>query len=240
MALPHGRNGPSLGGTGVRSSGVTPAYRLLSLIFKDRLVVVFSILVCVVLAVNVKLLWDLSAHIPAQPKAAVSQSVEHALSSAGNVELLRDLRNQLLLLAAVTVICFSAMLYLLVSRVVRPLANLVHAVREISKGDLSLTLSDHDNNELSGLRSALTGVMADFQEVVLLTGATVGNSVTTVERIEKILQDASTAGEDELKLQVDSIKRDLETLSTMANRFQFYHAHFDGRKVVPHGSGTEN
>jgi methyl-accepting chemotaxis protein len=240
MAVPHGRNGPSHGGTGVHSSAVTRPYRLVSSLFKNRLVLIFSVLVCAVVAINVKFLWDLSAQITAHPNAVVSQSAEHAVTSAGNVELLRSFRSQLFILAGVTIICFAAMLYLLVSRVVVPLANLVRAVGAISKGDLSLTLLNHDSNELGELGAVLTGVMADFQEVVLLTGATVGNSVTTLERIEEILQRGSPESRDDLKLQVGSIKSDLETLSTMVNRFQFYHAHFDGRKVVPQGPGTEN
>ncbi len=240
MPLPYGRNGPSLGGTGVHSSAVTRPYGLVSSLFKNRLLLIFAVLVCVVIVINVKFLWDLSAQVPAQPAAAVSQSAEQAVASAGNVELLRNFRNQLFILVGVTIICFLAMLYLLVSRVVMPLSNLVRAVGEISKGDLSLTLLNHDSSELGELGSVVTGVMADFQEVVLLTGATVGNSVTSVERIEKILQHGSPASQDDLKLQVGSIKRDLETLSAMVNRFQFYRAHFDGRKVVPHGPGTEN
>jgi methyl-accepting chemotaxis protein len=240
MALPYGRNGPSLGGTAVHSSAVTQPDRLVSSLLKSRLVLVFLVLVCVVVAINIKFLWDVSAQMPAQPETTVYQSAEHGTASAGEVGLLRNFRNQLFILVGVTIVCFSAMLYLLVSRVIMPLANLVQAVGEISKGDLSLTLLNHGSNELGELRSVVTGVMTDFQEVVLLTGATVGNSVSTVERIEEMLQLGSPASQDDLKLQVGSIKSDLETLRTMVNRFQFYHARFDGRKVVPQGPGTEN
>ncbi len=240
MALPCGTNGPDFGGTCADSRGVTQSHRLLSMAFKNRLVLIFSLLACVVVAINAKFIWDITNEIASQRNVIVSQSAERVASSAGTVDLLRDFRNQLLILAAATIVCFLAIVYLFVKRVLVPLSNLVRAAAKISKGDLSITLLNHDSSELGELGSVVTGIAADFQEVVLITGATVGNSVSSVERIEEMLQQSPPPSQDDLKPHVGSIKKDLETLSAMVKRFQFYHAHFDGRKVVSHGPGTKN
>jgi methyl-accepting chemotaxis protein len=240
MALPCGRNGPGFGGRCADSPGVTQSHRLWSVAFKNRLVLVFSLLVFVVIAVNAKFIWDITDEMALQRNVLVSQSAERAASSTATVDLLRNFRYQLLILAAVTIACFLAIVYLFVKSVVVPLSDLVQAVGKISRGDLSITLLNHDSSELGELGSVVTGVAADFQEVVLMTGATVGNSVSSVERIEEMLQQSPPPSQDDLKTHVGSIRKDLETLSAIVKRFQFYHAHFDGRKVVSHGPGTEN
>src|SRR5512136_713451 len=108
MALPCGRSGPGFDGTCADSPGVTQSHRLLSLAFKNRLVLVFSLLVFVVIVVNAKFIWDVTNEMALQGNVAVSQAADRAVSSTATVDLLRNFRYQLLILAAVTIACFVA------------------------------------------------------------------------------------------------------------------------------------
>ena len=136
-------------------------------------------------------------------------------------------------LLAVMVLCFGSIVYLFFRNVTVPLAGLTRATRRMSRGDLSATVQVHSENDFEEIAQTINDMAANFQEVLLLMGTTVGNLQSSVEEIERLIESDNAACSESLRKQVHAIKRDLELLSSVMREFEFYHTRFDGRKVVP-------
>lgn len=199
-----------------------------------KLAVLFFLLALAAVAVNFKFMMDLSPDLTGKTGTDIRQGLhsDGATVSEGPVSQYAY-RNRMAFLLGMMVLCFGSIIYLFVKRVVLPLNSVEVAAREMSRGNLSVALSTNPGGEIGSLGKAISDLAANYQEVLLLTGATAGNSILAVERIENLLGQQGQASNEELREQVRVIKKDLETLSSLVKDFEFYHARFDGRKVVP-------
>jgi len=199
-----------------------------------KLAVLFFLLALVAVAVNLKLMLDLSLDLPGKTVTDVKQGVqsEGAAVSEG-IASTHAYRNRMGLLLGTIVLCFGSIIFLFVKKVALPLHSVETAAREMSHWNLRVALSTNPAGKIGSLGEALNDLAANYQEVLLLTGASAGNSMSAVERIEKLLGEQGQTSVEELRDQVQVIRKDLETLSSLVQDFEFYHAHFDGRKVVP-------
>lgn len=149
-------------------------------------------------------------------------------------------RNHLLLVLAITALCFAAIIYLFVRRLLAPLDEIAKTGMEISNGNLDVSAPTNTLDEIGELGQVVNQIAANYQEVLLFTGTTAGNSHLAVERMEKLLnRKQPSESVEELQEQVDIVKRDLETLEEMVKEFRFFETYFDGRKVVRHGPEKE-
>jgi nitrate/nitrite-specific signal transduction histidine kinase len=124
--------------------------------------------------------------------------------------------------------------YLYYRRVAVPLEGLTRAAKRMSRGELSATVQVHPKHDFREIAQVINDMAANFQEVLLLMGTTVGNSQSAIERIERLIQHGNATGcTENLQEQLQAIKQDLELLNSVMREFEFYHTRFDGRKVVP-------
>jgi len=212
------------------------SFKLIPSMAKNRLLLIFSLLAVMALAFNIKLIVDVGSFMTTKDKAYEARSTGEQSAGSGDLtNSVTDLRNGLIVLFGILVICFASILYLFVRRVVIPLRRVIRATGEIAKGNLSMTVPACHGNEIAELSSLLNDLAVNFQEVMLLTGATVGNSSVAVEEIEKALNKQPVEPSTDLKRQVVSLKRDMSMLHGVVKSFTFYKADFNGRNVVPRG-----
>ncbi len=180
--------------------------RLFSAIVKNRLVLIFCLLALVALAANIKVIVDLDSGISARDKTHELSLGEKASNSANLSEFTEDLRVRLFVLLGILAASLGSILYLYVTRSLIPLRKVIHATDAMSKGNLSVTAPVGNDNDIGALGAAVNELSANFQEVVLLTGVTAGNSVAAIEKIEKTLNEEPLTPNADLKQQVGSIK----------------------------------
>ncbi len=209
--------------------------RLFSTIVKNRLMMIFCVLALVAVAATIKMIVDLDSDLSAINKGYERSLEEQASKSANLSAFAEDLRIRLFVLLGILIASSGSIVYLYATRTLIPLRKVISATDAISKGNLSVTAPVDNNNDIGELCVAINELSANFQEVVLLTGAAAGNSFAAVERIEKSLNDESLIPNADMKQQVGYIKRDMQMLSSFVQKFKFYKARFDGRKVKPSG-----
>lgn len=229
MARQYSRNEAIQGA----AEGVVDSPRLFSTIAKNRLVLIFCLLALVAVVANIKVIVDLDSGITARNKTNELSVGQQAANSASLSEFTEDLRIRLFVLLGILVASLGSILYLYITRAVIPLRKVVYATDAMSKGNLSVTAPMDNDNDIGALGAAVNELSANFQEIVLLTGVTAGNSVAAIEKIEKTLNEESLTPNADLKQQVGAIKRDMQTLNSFVQKFKFYRASFDGRKVKP-------
>jgi len=199
------------------------------------MVVVFSLLAFVSVGLNVAFIAELHTKIQ-KTETLIPTDAGGTPADPVNMELasLKGQKIRMTVLLAVMVVCFGAIVYLFFRNVTVPLAGLTRATRRMSRGDLSVTVQVHSENDFEEIARTINDMAANFQEVLLLMGTTVGNLQSSVEEIERLIEsnNAPRYSED-FRNQVQAIKRDLELLSSVMREFEFYHTRFDGRKVVP-------
>ncbi|HMK34681.1 MAG TPA: HAMP domain-containing protein [Desulfomonilaceae bacterium] len=212
---------------------------LRSAVRRNKLMFTFCLLACISIGINVKLVLDVSSELSRGSYVSGSLSLAANGDPAPGPGTLSDVRNGILFLLGITIISFGSIILLYKRRVVEPLNELSDTVREISRGNLSVT-APSGHNQIGEIGGVINELAANFQEVLLLTGTTAGNSRCSLELMEQALQmDKNSPDFHRVKEQVDAIKKDLDLLGSVVQDFEFYHTHFDGQKVVPFGSESK-
>jgi methyl-accepting chemotaxis protein len=130
--------------------------------------------------------------------------------------------------------------YLFVKRIVVPLNLVTQIAKDLSRGNLSVSALKNPHGDVGELGAALNDLAANFQEILLLMGTTVGNSSSTVEKIERALETPNAASRDEIREQLEDLRKDLNLLRSLVHEFEFYQTRFDGQKVVSDSIGRES
>lgn len=139
---------------------------------------------------------------------------------------------RLAILIAVTIGCFGVIIYLFVKKVVIPISGVTRAISEIAKGNLAVTVPSAIRHDVGDLGQVVNDVAANFQEVLLLTGTTVGNASASLERIDELLRsEANPDSKSRIQEHVNSVKRDVDSLGSVLKSFKFYQTAFNGREV---------
>jgi methyl-accepting chemotaxis protein len=143
-----------------------------------------------------------------------------------------SLSTYLLILMGITACCFGAVLYLLMKKVVIPLRNITAVMNEIAGGNLGVTVPSAVRNEVGNLGQTVNDVAANFQEVLLVTGTTVGNVRSSLEEMEKLLQSEAHANpQSRVQEHLEAAKRDVDCLGSVVKSFKFYQTSFNGWDV---------
>jgi len=198
-----------------------------------RLVLVFVLLAAIMVAVNIGFIVSVNSQMAKKewPPAASSSS-PHGSQHNEVLTALAESRARLLVLLGLTVLGFGSVIGLFVSRVMVPMSSLGDAARKISRGNLNATAPSMPARELVDLGAVINDLSANFQEILLFTGTTVGNTSEAVDRIQEALNGKRPSCEDEVREQVRRIKDDLRKLTAVVKEFEFYQARFNGCKVV--------
>jgi HAMP domain-containing protein len=209
-------------------------------VFRNKLVLAFCFFALVAIFANIKLVIDVGNEISRSRHFSGSEASAGNGIPAKDSQTLGDVRTKTLVLLGITIFSFGAMICLYVAKVAAPLNALSVTAKEISKGNLSVTAPTGPNNDVGELGEAINELAANFQEVLLLTGTTVGNFRCSLEKMERILElDKNSPSGRCAQEQLEAIKKDLELLGSIVEDFEFYHTHFDGRKVVPFSSSPK-
>ncbi|MFH1114271.1 MAG: HAMP domain-containing protein [Pseudomonadota bacterium] len=206
----------------------------------QRLLIIFCLLGLTAVGVNVKFLLDTRAEMNRQIEAGPGGTAERTAGNREDVSAtLPAAANRLAVLLGITVICFGCVVYLFLRRVVIPFNLATRTARDLSRGNLSVSVRSNPHGEAGELGEALNDLAANFQEVLLLMGTTVGNSFSAIERIEKALEAEHPACNGEIGKQLEKVKKDLVQLRSLVHEFDFYQTRFDGQKVVSENTGRE-
>lgn len=143
-------------------------------------------------------------------------------------------RTGLYVIMAAILASFGVILVLFISRIVVPLNAITAVVRSMADGDLTVSAPETLPYDMRPLGQGLNDLAANFQEVLLFTGATTGNLRNELEALEARLsrQDAHV-DTDELKMNISELRLEVETLSAMVEQFKYYQADFNGKEVKP-------
>jgi methyl-accepting chemotaxis protein len=200
-----------------------------------KLVAIFSLLALGAIASNAIILADVSSEITRKNSIVAAQAKgDQPGDPSHDVSVLYAYRNQMVALLGITIACFGAIIYLFLRKVAAPLNAVAYAAKEISRGNLTVTVPSPRRQEVGELGQLVNEVAANFQEILLLTGTTVGNANSALNRMEELMKSQSGLDcEGPLQEHVRAIKQDLETLSDVVKNFEFYETRFDGYKVTP-------
>jgi methyl-accepting chemotaxis protein len=199
------------------------------------LLAVFCFLSFVAVGLNALFVAELHIEIGRIERLLQSGSEGNPSSALHNEkESLSVQRTRMVVLLVMLIACFGSIIYLFYRRVTVPLETLTRAAKRMSRGELNVTVQVQSKYDFREIAQVINDMAANFQEVLLLMGTTVGNSKSAVEEIENLIQNGNAAEyREDLRRELQIIKKDLELLSSVMQEFEFYHTRFDGRKVVP-------
>jgi len=195
----------------------------------------------VALAVNAAFVLELSSETTKRAAGNDTRVApgKPAVTSAGNPAAFKAaqlFRNRLLIILGLSVVCFGSFIFLFVVRFLRPLRRVNWGARRMAEGDLSVTLPATSADEVGSLAATLMDIAANYQEILLLTGTQVGNCRTRIKQMQRMLEEGQSADPAELQDQIGAIAKELNMLSDMVKRFDFYQTRFNGDRVVRNGS----
>jgi len=166
---------------------------------------------------------------PRQKTTAAAVQSTGASDSSG---VLSSVGAYLAILVSVTVACFGGIIYLFFKKVVIPLRSVTHAASEIAGGNLAFTVPPALRHEVGDLGQLVHDMAANFQEVLLLTGTTVGNATSSLDQIDELLRsEANPIPQSRLQEHLDSVRRDVDSLGLVLKSFKFYQTAFNGKEV---------
>jgi methyl-accepting chemotaxis protein len=204
-------------------------------VLREKLVLIFCLAALAVISVQIKYIFEINQEISEIRSAVTSVSEVRPDMTARRI-MLEDFKDKLITLLGISILAFGLLIFLLVQRVIRPLQILTVTAKEISHGNLNVTVTVQHKYPMAELGGLLNEVAANLQEVLLLTFTTVGNSRCSLESMERVLElDSNSSINKEVLEQVSRIHKNLDTLSSIAKDFEFYQTHFDGQKVVAKG-----
>ncbi len=240
MAPEERKTGPFSSGNDVTSLlGKRPSTRNSQGVLK-RLLIIFCLLGATAVGVNVKFLVDTRAEISRHTEMGPGETAERFVGTRGGGPVTPSAAGTRLgVLLGITVICFGCVIFLFLSRVVIPFNLVTRTARDLSRGNLSVSALRNPHGDIGELGEALNDLAANFQEVLLLLGTTVGSSFSAVERIEEALKSKSAGSDHEIRKQLEKIEKDLVLLRSLVHEFDFYQTRFDGEKVVSENTERE-
>ena len=206
-----------------------------------RLLVLFCVTACLLLGAIIHFIFELEMQRAGTSPLQNAQTMTATADAQGegarsDPKIVDTFRNRLFLLLALTIVCFGALIYLFVTRLLLPLSVVYSAARNIADGDLSVNVPYRSTHDTADLGKSLNDIAANFQEVLLVTGTKVGACRSAIKALEDILTESNDAPpDDRLKEQVRVVQQELDALEDLVDSFEFYGTRFDGKKVVWHG-----
>ena len=197
----------------------------------NTLVVVILALGIVVIAVDAKLFLDVSREIgnPATALPGSNSALTGALARENGATVWNANTTRLSIALGLTVAWFALVMFLLIKRIVVPVNKVAEAAKAILEGDLSATVATNPRNELSDVCRLLNELSTDFQEILLLTGTAVGDSLIALEKVQQALDEAPQVSSEDLRSPIHSVRQHLEMLRATVEDFEYYQAKFNGR-----------
>lgn len=206
----------------------------------NRLMVLLFLLGFLVVSISAKFFLDATHEMrSASVEAPRSSALTAAVSAQDKVGLLETNRTRFAIVLAITVSWFALAMYLITKRIVVPANKMAVAARQMLQGNFGSTLPNDSKGDLADVGKLLNDMSANFQEILLLTGTAVGNSLAALERLDNTVKSNSHGSSAEMHKHIEDMKRHLGTVQTMVQEFTFYQARFDGRAVFGDVADTQ-
>jgi HAMP domain-containing protein len=204
---------------------------------RKRLLVIYLLLVGSIVAVNVAFTLQVTSEATTNDGRTLQEQVEtrNVVSTHSGTLTGSTLSKSTLVWIFVALVAFalSYIMYLLLTRIFRPLEAIVKTAREISEGNLSVSVPLERRDEIGKLGQTVNDIAVNYQEVLLFTGTKVGNLRSAVSVLEDALdREENTQTDMEVREQLEVMRRELEGLSDVVQQFRFYKARFNGSKVL--------
>lgn len=210
------------------------------LIVDQVLMAVCGLLALAAIAFSIKLIVDVNRDIARNAGIhQIGSPEEKRVAYEEYQTVLYECRNRMLVLLVVTIVCVGAITYLFLKKILIPLRKMARAADKISQGNFNVTVPSNPGGEIGQLGEIINDLSVNFQEVLLLTGTAVGNSFSAIEKIETLLKSDTSASTEQVRLQVQLLRKDMEMLSSVVKDFEFYQAQFDGRQAISGGPGAD-
>jgi HAMP domain-containing protein len=199
---------------------------------KKKLLIYFLLIVVVSISMSLELVWEIGeAKLTNKIQdnfitEAKAQNISGAVEDLNYDQIfapLAHLQKRMLIILAITLFCVGVALFFFIKEVAEPLDEMVHAAREISRGNLSITMPVYTKDEIGQLGSIINDITADFQEVLLMVGkinnAAVKSVDTVYNRVE-VLQEKEIT--DDIRHELNTLYENIGELKSLVESFKFY------------------
>ena len=207
------------------------------MMLRKRLLVTYLLLIGAIVAVNVVFTLQVTSQATTRDGRAQQEQAEESNTASTNLgaSVGSALNHNMLVWICVgfVSVALGYIIYLLLTRVFRPLETIVKTAREISEGNLSVSVPMERRDEIGKLGQTVNDIAVNYQEVLLYTGTKVGNLRSAVSEMEDALdREENNQTGTEVREQLEVIRQELEGLSDVVQQFRFYKARFNGNKVL--------
>jgi HAMP domain-containing protein len=199
---------------------------------KKKLLIYFLLIVAVSISMSLELVWEIG-------EARLTNKIQEnfvAESRARNIEgsvedlnyeqvfaPLYHLQKRMLIILAITIFCVGVALWFFIKEVAGPLDEMVHAAREISRGNLSTTMPVYTKDEIGQLGSIINDITADFQEVLLMVGKINNSAVRSVDSVYnsvEVLKEKEIT--EDIRRELNTLYSNIGELKSLVESFKFY------------------
>jgi methyl-accepting chemotaxis protein len=196
-----------------------------------RLIALAAITALIIAAAYVKSWSDLNV------EASTQLAVENTATGEGGRTLLKTVsaaQDRLVVLCALTFLGLGFFGCVTVAGVFIPLRDISRRAGELADGKLSVTFPAKGPETVAQLGDALNQIAANYQEVLLLTGTTVGKLREIAHEMEEAAREGPRAADCDSDLigLIAQMEGRLDTLSDIVQSFEYFQTSFDGAKVV--------
>jgi HAMP domain-containing protein len=199
---------------------------------KKKLLIYFLLIVVVSISMSLELIWEIGeAKLTNKIQgnfitAAEAQNIDGVVKDFNYDQVfapLYHLQKRMLIILAIILFCVGVALYFFIKEVAEPLDEMVHAAREISKGNLSTTIPVYTKDEIGQLGSIINDITADFQEVLLMVGKINNSAVSSVDavynRVEVLKEKEIT---EDIRKELSMLYSNINELRSLVESFKFY------------------
>jgi len=137
---------------------------------------------------------------------------------------IEKLRNKALLMIAIIMSVMIIVLMMFIKKITEPLQHMIDVSGEISKGDLSQTITLHSKNELSELGNVINEMSSNLQEILLLSKNLCATGNAFADTASEILNKETPVPEEisDIRNSLLKLKKELDTFSEIIEYHNFY------------------
>jgi len=134
------------------------------------------------------------------------------------------LRNKAILMIAIIMFVMIIVLTMFIKNITEPLQHMIEASKEISKGDLSQTITIEAKNELAELGNAINEMSSNLQEILMLSRnmCLSGNDFVAKTSFIRENQQLSPEEISAVGKEIQNLKNEIDLLSEVIEFFSFY------------------
>lgn len=156
--------------------------------------------------------------------AHIEKIVGQTIDSSDIFQPLDRLRYKAVLMIGIIMSVVVIVLMMFIKNITGPLQHMIEKSNEISKGDLSQTITIDANNELADLGSVINEMSSNLQEIIHFSLNTCVSGRELISDATTLLDQSSLKPEEllETKNKLTGIDTELETLKNIVDCFKFY------------------